>query len=441
MKRLIVLNRYFFPDLSATSQLLGDLTFYLASAGVDVHVITSRQLYDDPQRQLPASAIERGVFIHRVATTKFGRSGLPGRALDYLSFYRSAYHLMQNLIEPGDTLVAMTDPPLCSILAMRVARKKGARLINWLQDIYPEIAVELGVPLFKGPIAYGVLYWRDHSLKSAAVNVVVGQGMAERLVKRGIAQDHIKVIHNWTDDVEITPISHERNRLRKLWGLEDKFVVGYSGNLGRAHDFDTVLAASERFRHDPRIVFLFIGSGHKLDKLANLVNSRGLAANFRFIPYQERALLKYSLSVPDVHWLSLKPELEGLIVPSKFYGIAAAGRPIIAVTAANGEIANLVHYHHSGRVIEPGASEKLAATILELSRDPDQLATLGRNARAMLDSQFTRRAAFRRWCDVLDEVGITLDTSSLDNVAKFQAMTPSTNPSVKEEDQSGTRLQ
>jgi len=416
MKRLIVLNRYFFPDHSATSQLLSDLMFYFASAGVEVHVIACRQLYDDPQRQLSASATERGVFIHRVSTTKFGRSGLPGRTIDYLSFYRSAYNLMQDLIEPGDTVVAMTDPPLCSILGMRAARKKGARLVNWLQDIYPEIAVELGVPLFKGPIAFGVCYWRDRSLKAAAVNVVVGQGMAERLVKRGLKLVHIKVIHNWTDDTEIVPIPHKQNQLRKLWGLEDKFVVGYSGNLGRAHDFDTILAASERLRDDPRIIFLFIGSGHNLDKLANLVNSRGLAASFRFIPYQERAFLKYSLGVPDLHWLSLKPELEGLIVPSKFYGIAAAGRPTIAITTVDGEIANLVRNHHCGRVIEPGESEKLAATILELSRSPEQLATMGRNARAMLDAQFTRRAAFRRWSAVLDEVGITLDPNAADSV-------------------------
>ena len=155
--------------------------------------------------------------------------------------------------------------------------------------------------------------------------------------------------------------------------------------------------------------------GHNLEKLADLVKSRGLDANFRFIPYQERAVLKYSLGVPDLHWLSLKPELDGLIVPSKFYGIAAAGRPIIAITAADGEIANLVRDHNCGRVIEPGQSEKLAATILELSRNPEQLATMGRNARAMLDAQFTRRAALRRWSAVLDEVGITLDPHAADS--------------------------
>jgi glycosyltransferase involved in cell wall biosynthesis len=117
-----------------------------------------------------------------------------------------------------------------------------------------------------------------------------------------------------------------------------------------------------------------------------------------------------------LHWLSLKPRLEGLIVPSKFYGIAATGRPIIAITAADGEIANLVRNHNCGRVIEPGESGKLATTILELSKNPEQLATMGRNIRAMLDMKFTRRAAFRRWSAVLDEVGITLDPNAADSV-------------------------
>jgi glycosyltransferase involved in cell wall biosynthesis len=417
VNRLIVINRYFFPDHSATSQLLSDLTFYFAKVGIEVHVITSRQLYDDPHRQLSASEIVSGVFIHRIATTKFGRSGLLGRVLDYLSFYRAADRSMQELVQPGDTLIAMTDPPLCSVLAMRAASRKRANLINWLQDIYPEIAVELGVPLLRGTIATSASYWRDRSLKSAAMNVVVGQGMADRLVKLGVRPDQIRVIHNWTNDADIVPISREQNRLRMLWGLEDKFVIGYSGNLGRAHEVDTILAASELLRHDPRIVFLLIGSGHRNDQLAKLVQSRGLASQFRFLPYQERAQLKYSLAVPDLHWLSLKPALEGLIVPSKFYGIAAAGRPTIAITAADGEIANLVRINNCGRVIEPGASERLASTILELSRSPEQLATMGQNARAMLDAQFTRCAALKRWSAVLDAIGITVDPRNSANSA------------------------
>src|SRR4029077_3816414 len=130
-------------------------------------------------------------------------------------------------------------------------------------------------------------------------------------------------------------------------------------------------------RDDPRIIFLFIGSGHNLDKLANLVKSRGLAASFRFIPYQERAFLKYSLGAADVHWLSLRPELEGLIVPSKFYGIAAAGRPLVAITASNGEIARLVRQHDCGVVIEPGDAEALVRALVMLSTDEDKRVAMG----------------------------------------------------------------
>ena len=127
------------------------------------------------------------------------------------------------------------------------------------------------------------------------------------------------------------------------------------------------------------------------------VKQRGLERLFRFFPYQDQALLKYSLGVADVHWISLRPELEGLIVPSKFYGIAAAGRPVIAITAKNGEIAQLVEQHACGLVIEPGNAKALAEAITALSGDTERVAAMGKRARAMLDNNFTRRQAFARW--------------------------------------------
>jgi glycosyl transferase family 1 len=119
-------------------------------------------------------------------------------------------------------------------------------------------------------------------------------------------------------------------------------VVGYSGNLGRAHEFDTILAAAMQLKNHPRIAFVCIGGGHSFDDLAHCVEKAGIGHLFRFFPYQDRSLLKYALGAADVHWISLKPQLEGLIVPSKFYGIAAAGRPIIAIAAKDGEIARLI---------------------------------------------------------------------------------------------------
>ena len=181
MKRLIFLNRYFFPDHSATSQILSDLAFHLAKRGRDVHVITSQQLYDDRKAHLPAEEIVRGVHIHRIPTTRFGRSALLGRGLDYLSFYASMWRSMCALTRPNDILIAKTDPPLISVLAMLAARRRGARLVNWLQDIYPEVATQLGVPLFNGPVSHFLCSLRDKSLNEAAANVVVGDQMGKKV--------------------------------------------------------------------------------------------------------------------------------------------------------------------------------------------------------------------------------------------------------------------
>jgi glycosyltransferase involved in cell wall biosynthesis len=404
MKRLFFLNRFFFPDHSATSQILSQLAFHLAASGYDVHVVTSRQLYDDPNARLPVQETQRGVTIHRLAGTQFGRSGLLSRGFDYLSFYVSAWRLLMAVADHNDILVPMTDPPLLSILGMHVARRRALRVINWLQDIYPEVATELGVPLIRGPVSSLLSRARDASLRNADANIVVGERMAEKVAQLGVAVDQIEVIPNWCDDETIVPVDNANNPLRAQWGLQDKFVIGYSGNLGRAHEFETILAASEKLRKNPQIVFLFIGGGHRSAELARRVDAQGLADKFRFLPYQSDEDLKYSLSVPDVHWISLRPELEGLIVPSKVYGIAAAGRPIIAVTAKDDEIARLVKAYDCGIVVQPGNGKEMANAIAHLSTDITGAAAMGRRARAMLDAKFTRRHAFQRWEQAIDRV-------------------------------------
>ena len=404
MGRIFFLNRYFWPDHSATSQLLSQLAFYLAESGHHIHVITSQQIYDNPGARLAAQETLRRVTIHRISGTHFGRSGLLSRGIDYLSFYWGAWRRLMAMLEKGDTLVAMTDPPLLSIPGSYAARRKGAHLVNWLNDIYPEIAVELDVPLIKGLLNRLLRHARNVSLRSADVNVVIGECMAETVARLGVPSDRIRIVPNWSDDERITPINPGSNPLRAKWHLEGKFVVGYSGNLGRAHEFETLLAASQQLKNDPRIVFLVIGSGHRNAELARRVNSCGLADNYLFMPYQADDALRYSLSVPDVHWISLRAKLEGLIVPSKIYGIAAAGRPIIAITAKNGEVARLVDAYHCGIVVEPGNSDALAKAIVRLSNNAEETASMGRRARAMLEARFTRRHAFERWQSIFNEI-------------------------------------
>jgi colanic acid biosynthesis glycosyl transferase WcaI len=366
-----------------------------------VHVIASQQLYDNPGASLPKSEIVNGVHVHRVATTTFGRSALIGRGMDYASYYISMWRCARSVVHFGDIIIAKTDPPLTSVIAMRVAAQRNARFVNWLQDIYPEAAAELGVPLMRGRLGRGLCRLRDLSLRRAAANVVLGVRMSECVRARGVPPDRVHIIPNWSDDRRLRPISPDENPLRQDWELQDEFVVGYSGNLGRAHEFETVLAAASLLRDQPRILFLFIGGGHQFELLAAAVRAHGLQKKFRFIPYQDQATLAYSLNVPDAHLISLRPELEGLIVPSKLYGIAAVGRPIISITAPDGEIAQLVRQHDCGVVIEPGNGQDLAQTLIRLFTNPSVAKDMGRKARAMLESKFTREHGFARWEQML----------------------------------------
>ena len=276
--------------------------------------------------------------------------------------------------------------------------------MNWLQDIYPEVAMRLNLPLANSLIGRLLAFLRNRSLKAATANVVVGQQMRAQILSREPASECVYVIHNWTDDEATQPVSQFDNPLRHKWQLEDKFVIAYSGNLGRAHEFNTLLAASQRLKDHPSIVFVCVGAGYGFDQLRRSVGQGGLDGTFRFFPYQDRNMLKYSLGVADVHWISLKPELEGLIVPSKFYGVAAAGKPIIAISAENGEIARLITQHRCGLVIKPGDAEALAQAIMDLASDRKRVADMGRRARDMLELNFSRRHALERWQTLLQGI-------------------------------------
>jgi colanic acid biosynthesis glycosyl transferase WcaI len=404
MARVIFVNRYFFPDHSATSQILSDLTFHLAAIGHDVLAITSRQLYDDPHAALPESENINGVQVHRIASTRFGRAALSGRALDYFSFYRSVRRRLREIARAGDIVVAKTDPPLLAVALASIVRQRQAHLVNWLQDIYPETANILGVPLLRGPVASALATLRNRSLREADATVVVGKLMARHIKEVSAVPARVHVIANWCDDETIRPVVGTDNPLREAWHLSGKFVVGHSGNLGRAHDFETVLGAAERLRKEPHIVFLMIGGGKHFEELAKAVKARGLEGSFCFRPYQERAMLPHSLGVADVHWLSLHPALEGLIVPSKFYAVAAAGKPMLMIGDSEGEIGRLIREHRCGAIIRPGDAATLADTLRHWSGTPEAITEMGARARQMLDAQFTRRQALDRWSRLVREL-------------------------------------
>lgn len=402
-RTIFIVNRFFHPDHSATGQIASDLAFHLAARGMRVAAIAGAGLYDDPSADLAPFEQAHGVDIHRVRRPRYGRATLGGRAFDMLAMHRAFAAALARFGRPGDCVIAKTDPPLLSVALAPVARARRMALVNWLQDLYPEVALDIGaagmgvVGRAARAAAPALIAARNSSLRAARANVAIGERMAGRVAEAGVARERIAIIHNWCDDTIIRPLPAEGHPLRAAWGLAGRFVVGYSGNLGRAHEFRTLLDAAGLLREEKDIRFLFIGGGHLTGALQAEVSARALGDAFQFRPYQSAADLPLSLTAPDVHWLSLAPAMEGLIVPSKFYGIAAAGRPTLAVTAPDGEIARLVQRHHCGLAIAPGDGAGLADAIRALRAEPDRRAAMGRNARALIDARFSRAHALAAW--------------------------------------------
>ena len=401
--RVVFVNRFYAPDESATSQMLTDLAEALVRSGIEVEVLCSRQLYGNAAADLPTTEVLRGVSVQRLATTRFGRDSLAGRAIDYVTFYlRAAIRLLAH-VRRGDVLVVKTDPPLLSLLGWLVAQCKGASLVNWLQDLYPEVASRLALSPVPRPVEALIRVARDHSLATARINVVLGTRMREYLMARGIAGARISICENWADESRLRPLPASRSALRASLGLEGCFVAAYSGNLGRAHDATTILEAACALASDPGIVFLMVGGGAGMRSLQMQARARGLT-NFRFAPYQPRAALCDSLAAGDVHLVSLRPELEGLIVPSKLYGILAAGRPVVFVGDLDGELARLIATTRVGVSVRSGDSPGLARALQALRDDKAERTRMGMRAREVFEERYTLAAAVARWREVLGVV-------------------------------------
>jgi len=400
-RKIVFVNRYFHPDISATSQLLADLAFYLAGEGMRGHVVTSRQRYDDPNAELLKYEVVGNVLVSRVWSSRFGRHRLTGRALDYLTFYFSALWYLIMLVRQGDIIVAKTDPPLISVVAMAVAQIRRAHLVNWLHDLFPEIATALHVRGLNGGVARMLEWLRNLSLTTAVANVAIGEKMAERLKTRlPQVADRIQVIHNWADGEAIYPIPSVTNPMRELWDLEGKFVVGYSGNIGRGHEFDTLLRAAEELRTDVRFVFLLIGDGVRRGEIEQRIQEWGLK-NIMLRPYQPRELLAQSLSVPDVHVVSMRPELEGLMLPSKLYAIAAVGRPTVFIGHPVGEAAVMLREGRCGFAVAQGNWSGLVDQLQRLANNENLRVGMGHYARERFERKYDKPLAMKAWKELL----------------------------------------
>jgi colanic acid biosynthesis glycosyl transferase WcaI len=383
-------NRSYWPEAGATGRLLAQLAEDLVSRhGCDVTVVAGRPV-DVPHAafRLKTEATDattnpdedhRDVRIVRAGGTTLDRRRFAGRALNYVTYFASACVAAWRVPRP-DVAVGFSDPPIIGFAALLAARRSGGRFVLVCQDLFPEVTILLDD--FHSRLVDRVLFWITRFLMRRADRViVVGEAMKARVAAtRRIDPDKIAVIHNWCDRAQVAPAPRD-NAVAAELGLAGPFVVMHSGNMGFAQDLDTLLDAAAMLRDLPDVLVAIVGSGARRAALETRVRDEGLSG-VRLLPYQPEDRLSDTLGSADVHVVSMKRGLEGCLVPSKLYGVLAAGRAYVAAADASAEIARIAVETGSGIVVPPGNAAALAAAIRRLHADRALTGRLGRAALA-----------------------------------------------------------
>jgi glycosyltransferase involved in cell wall biosynthesis len=370
-------NRSYWPDVSATGQLLTELAEDLVRLhGWDVTVVAGYPLRSDAS--LPSSESRNGVHIVRASGTTLDPQRFIGRATNYVSYFASA--VVKGLaIRKPDVVVALTDPPIIGLAALATASKAHAPFVFLCEDIFPEVAVLLED--FHSDTVNAALTRVNRFLVRKATRIVaLGETMKRRLVEgKGADPSTVTVIHNWADCRAVAPAPRD-NPFARQHGLVDRFVVLHAGNIGLSQDLEIVLHAAGQLRDRPDVVFVFVGDGAKKKDLQDIAARRDLR-NAMFLPFQPREMMHQSYATADVSLVSLKRGLAGVIVPSKIYNVLASGRPCIAAVERDSEVADIISRHECGFVIDPGDASALRARTLDLSNDRERATAMGARAR------------------------------------------------------------
>ena len=375
--KILLLNLYFPPDTSATANMAQTVADALRKQH-DVTIVCGRPSYDPTERRpwrLWQTETRGGLKIIRVGSTAFPRFNMKKRIVNYLSYVLLA--VIRGLFVRCDVVLAMTDPPFEGIVGAFVAMLKGRPYVYNIRDMYPDMAVG-GSIMEPGLMARIWEKMHRWALRRAKYVVVLGEDMKNRIHAKGIDAGKLKIVRDGAEiaaDYGAAPVLDEEV-IRAIRG-DFRFVLLHAGNLGFYGAWSTLLAAAEELAPDS-IGFVFVGEGAQRDELAAQAAGR---SNVRFLPFFPGSKIPSVLAAADAHLITVKKGLEGVVVPSKMYGILAAGKPIVAVAPMETDVANLGVMHGFGVAADPDRPRELVAAVRSLASDSERLKQMGLAAR------------------------------------------------------------
>lgn len=396
MKRVLVLNQYFPPDTAATAKMVALVTEYL-SRYFHVTVLAGRPSYSPTERH-PFYLWRRekfgGVTVERVGSTALPRHRMRWRLSNYLSYLALA--LPRALTIPADVVVAMTDPPIVCVLGAFVARARRRPFIYNIRDLHPDMALAAGLI---APSAWTERWerWHQWAMKQADRVVVLGEDMKARVMAKGVTEEKVAIVRDGVPIPKETPPSHHPIAQGLRCGFP--FVALHAGNIGFYGAWETLLTAARELQSEG-VGFVFVGDGAFRESLVK--GSKGLS-NVRLLPFRPPNEVPFVLAAPDIHIVTLRRGMEGLVVPSKLYPILAAGKPVLAVAPETSDVARIVKDAGCGLVADPDDPKVVVSALRFVLRNGDVLRKMGRCARAVA-GEFEMERQFRKFVRVVQEV-------------------------------------
>jgi colanic acid biosynthesis glycosyl transferase WcaI len=381
--RLLLINQFFWPDTAPTGRFLLDVTRAVEAREIQMTAICGAAGYGTTD-DTPCPPVR----ILRPGGTRFSRD-VRGRILSYGSFLAGAFVTGFRVGRP-DTVLTLTTPPLTSVFGRILKLSRGCRHFIWEMDVYPDIAVDLGTLKARSMLTCVIGALADWSRRNADGIIVLGEDMKTRLIARDIPEHKIHVAENWADGKEITPLPFP----------EGPLVVHYSGNFGLAHDIETISEVIRQCASDSRFQFVFAGGGSRRQQMEKFCHEQGVA-NVVFRPYSSRAELSASLAEGHLGLVTQLPQTCGSIVPSKTYGIMAAGRPVLYIGPRDSTPARMIERFQCGWQVNPGDTAALASLLEKLNSGRHLIFETGARARQAFEKNYDRPIAAARIVKIL----------------------------------------
>lgn len=394
--RILLLNQYFPPDTAATAMMAARIVQRLAEQH-RVTVIAGRPSYNPTERHglyLWRREQRGSATVLRVGSTASSRYRMRNRLANYLSYLVLAF--LRALWVKADVIIAMTDPPIIGFVAALVGRLRGCPFVYNIRDLHPDMALASGLIT---PSWWVTLWERLHRwiLRQATCIIVLGEDMRRRVLSKGVAPEKVVVVRDGAEIPTKSP-SSDHPVVREL-RADFPFVVLHAGNLGHYGAWETVVKAVNLLE-DENVGMIFVGEGAAREKILTLA---GGSPRIRFFPFRPVEEVPYVLAAGDVHLVTMRRGLDGLVVPSKFYGIVAAGRPVLALVPRTSDIARIVQRSGCGVVVDPEDASSLAAVLRDLFHQRERVEQMARCAR-VIAPQFTLDHHLARFVSLIEQI-------------------------------------